>query len=209
MSIHQHHCLQLIPVSWQQRINFQFQSTIVTQSFFAIYLVQISKQPQGWLLTSKEQLHWLSQRKQPWVQQKVRLSRTAKTWTTCHELLLFVQVCISEQKSVWKRFADIFKGIQHAFRIGINGHFFQVSPFVFVQKQWFKQKAFQRMHPHVGSNWRAIHNLFSVIHNISNVFVANRNSAIYHHHIKHDYFERRLSDSVWHFINTIVNNWFG
>jgi len=31
--------------------------------------------------------------------------------------------------------ADVFKDKHHAFRIGINGHFFQVSPFVFVQKQ--------------------------------------------------------------------------
>ena len=169
----------------------------------------MSKPPQNWLLTSKVQLHRLSQRKQPWVQQEVRLSRNASR----EQLVIsccfsFEFLCRNRSQSL-KRVCRCIQDKQHAFRIGFNGRFFQVSPFVFVQKQWFKQKGFQINFPHVGSNWWAIHNLLSVIHNISNIFVANRNSARYQYHQSYDYFDRRLSDSVRQFINTIVNNWFG
>jgi len=142
------------------------------------------------------------------VQQKVRLSRNASREQLVMSCCFSFEFLCGNRSQSLKRVCRCTQDKQHAFRIGINGHFFQVFPFVLVKKQWFKQKAFQRIVPHVGSIWRAIHNLFSVIHNISIVSVANRNSAIYQH-ISYDYFDRRLSDSVWQFINTIVNNWFG
>jgi len=53
------------------------------------------------------------------------------SWVVAFRSIIYIGTDVR----VWKGFADVFKTSNMHFGIGINGHFFQVSPFVFVQKQ--------------------------------------------------------------------------